>query len=99
MTFNLAIDERQLEVFCQKHHIRQMALFGSILGNEFGPESDIDVLVTFEPNITLGLIGFAAIEIELSELLGRQVDLNTAQDLSRHFREEVLSLAQVIYER
>jgi uncharacterized protein len=81
--------------FCRKHHIRKLSVFGSYLREDFGPDSDIDFLVEFEPEHIPGLIGFAGMEIELSEILGRKVDLRTAQDLSRYFRDEVVEQAEV----
>ena len=81
---------------CRRHHILRLSLFGSVLRDDFGPDSDVDVLVEFEPNRTPGL-GFFAIQEELSELLGRQVDLCTPDCLSRYFRDRVLDEAESIY--
>ncbi len=86
-----------IEKFCRKHHIRKLSIFGSYLRDDFGPESDIDFLVEFNPKHIPGLIKFAGMEIELSEILGRKVDLRTAQDLSRYFRDEVMEQAEVQY--
>ncbi len=86
-----------IEEFCRKHHIRKLSIFGSYLREDFGPDSDIDFLVEFEPEHIPGLIRFAGMEIELSEMLGRKVDLRTAQDLSRYFRDEVVAQAEVQY--
>jgi uncharacterized protein len=83
--------------FCRRHHIRRLALFGSVLRNDFGPDSDVDVLVDFEPGQTPGL-AFFSMQDELSELLGRKVDLNTPGFLSKHFRDEVLRQAKVVYD-
>lgn len=83
--------------FCRKHHIRKLSIFGSYLRDDFGPDSDIDFLVEFEPEHIPGLIRFAGMEIELSEIVGRKVDLRTAQDLSRYFRDEVVAQAEVQY--
>ncbi len=83
--------------FCRRHHIRRLALFGSIVRDDFTPDSDIDVLVEFEPDRTPGL-AFFAMQRELSDFLGRKVDLNTPKCLSRYFRDEVLSEAQVLYD-
>jgi hypothetical protein len=83
--------------FCRKHHIWKLSVFGSYLRDDFRPDSDIDFLVEFEPGHIPGLIRFAGMEIELSEILGRKVDLRTAQDLSRYFRDEVLAQAEVQY--
>jgi len=86
-----------IEVFCRRHHIKKLAIFGSYLRGGFGPESDIDLLVEFDPEHIPGLLEVVGMEIELSELLGRKVDLRTPQDLSRHFRDEVVSQAEVQY--
>ncbi len=93
----IVIPKEQIAEFCRRHHIRRLALFGSVLREDFRPDSDVDVLVEFEPGRPVGLIRLARIERELSELLGRKVDLNTAGFLSRHFRGEVLSEAEVQY--
>lgn len=82
--------------FCRRHRIRRLALFGSILRDDFRPESDIDVLVEFEPGATPGF-GFFGIQEELSEMLGRKVDLNTPGFLSKYFRDEVMREAQALY--
>lgn len=94
---SLNIDEAALVQYCEKHHIRRLALFGSQLKGTAGPESDIDLLVEFDSAHIPGLMGIAGMEIELSELLGQKVDLRTAADLSRYFRDEVLQMAQVQY--
>lgn len=94
---SLNIDESSLVQYCKKHHIRRLALFGSQLKGTAGPESDIDLLVEFDSAHIPGLLGIAGMEIELSELLGQKVDLRTAGDLSRYFRDEVLQMAQVQY--
>ena len=94
---SLKVDEATLARFCEKHHIRSLSLFGSQLKGTAGPDSDIDLLVEFEPEHIPGLIGIAAMEIELSALLGKKVDLRTAQDLSRYFRDEVVRAAEVQY--
>lgn len=93
----ILIPKERIAEFCQRHHIRRLALFGSVLREDFRPDSDVDVLVEFEPGRPVGLIRLARIERELSELLGRKADLNTAGFLSRHFRGEVLREAEVQY--
>jgi predicted nucleotidyltransferase len=94
----LKISELQLGQFCRQHHIRRLALFGSTLAGTARPDSDIDLLVEFEPGREPGLLGLAAMEAELTRLLGgKKVDLRTAQDLSRHFRAQVVSTAEVQY--
>jgi predicted nucleotidyltransferase len=92
------IPKEALAEFCRRHHIRRLALFGSVLRDDFRPESDVDVLVEFEPGTHIGLIGLAGVEIELGELLGRKVDLNTPGCLSDYFRDKVLSEAEVQYD-
>ena len=92
------IPEAAINEFCRRHGIRRLALFGSVLREDFGPDSDVDVLVEFQPGTRVGLLGLAGMEIELSALLGRTVDLNTPGFLSQAFRERVLSEAEVHYE-
>jgi predicted nucleotidyltransferase len=95
----IAVSEKELAEFCRRNHIRRLALFGSSLRDDFSADSDIDVLVEFEPGRAPGLIGLAGMEIELSELLGgRKADLNTPRTLSKYFRDEVLAEARVLYE-
>lgn len=86
-----------IEAFCRRHDIRRLSLFGSVLGSEFRDDSDVDVLVEFEPESVPGMFALVDMESELSEALGRKVDLRTPADLSRHFRDEVVSSAQVLY--
>lgn len=94
----ITLDREKIAVFCRQHHVQRLALFGSALREDFGPGSDIDVLVEFEPGHTPGLLGIARLERELSATLGgRKVDLRTPEDLSRYFREDVLREAQVQY--
>ncbi len=83
--------------FCGLHHIRKLSLFGSVLREDFRTESDVDVLVEFEPGQPAGLMSLVRMERELSELLGRKVDMNTAGFLSPYFRDEVLREAEVLY--
>ena len=91
------IAKGKIEAFCRKHHIRKLSLFGSVLRKDFGPESDVDVLVEFEPGQIVGLLRLAGMEIELSEILKRKVDLRTPAELSHYFRQEVLDSAEVQY--
>jgi len=92
----IEIPRETIAEFCRRHHIRRLALFGSILREDFGPQSDIDVLVEFEPGATPGL-AFFGMQDELSRILGRKVDLHTPQCLSKYFRDEVLREAQELY--
>jgi len=96
MSNQLTIPHDRIAEFCRRHHIRKLAFFGSVLRENFGPESDLDVLVEFAPGMTPGL-DFFTIEEELSMLLDRKVDLNTPQFLSRYFRDQVAGEAQVEY--
>ncbi|MBM3218748.1 MAG: nucleotidyltransferase family protein [Candidatus Rokubacteria bacterium] len=90
------IPRERIAEICRRHHIRRLALFGSVLRDDFRPESDVDILVGFEPGKTPGL-AFFGIEQELSEVLGRQVDLKTPQELSKYFRDEVLAEAEEVF--
>jgi predicted nucleotidyltransferase len=92
----IALSRSWIAEFCRRHHVRSFALFGSILRDDFGPESDVDVLVEFEPGKTPGL-AFFGMQDELSERFGRQVDLNTPQCLSKYFRAEVVAGALPLY--
>jgi predicted nucleotidyltransferase len=92
----IKIDRDQVTAFCRRHHIRRLALFGSVLRDDFSPESDVDVLVEFEPGQVPGL-ALLTMEEELSTILGRKVDLNTPGFLSRYFRDQVLAEAENQY--
>jgi hypothetical protein len=97
MQANLRIDVDRIGEFCRKHHIRRLAFYGSVLRDDFGPESDVDVLVEFEPGQVVGLLRMAGMELELSGIIGRKADLRTPRDLSRYFRDEVVASAEVQY--
>lgn len=98
MTGRLAMDEKALEGFCRKHHIRKLSLFGSRLKGTARADSDIDLLVEFEPDARPTLLDLAAMEEEMSGLLqGMRVDMRTPDELSRYFRSEVLRTAEVQY--
>ena len=92
----IEIPENRIAALCRRHHIRRLALFGSVLHGTARPDSDVDVLVEFEPGRTPGL-AFFGIQRELSDLVGRPVDLNTPADLSRYYRDEVIAEARPIY--
>lgn len=94
----IAVDDEQLGSFCAEHGIRSLRLFGSALHGTLRPDSDIDLLVEFEPECTPGLLSMAQLELELGELLGRQVDLRTLHDLSCHFRDQVAAEARTVYD-
>ena len=93
----IELPREELAEFCRRNHIRRLALFGSVLRGDFGAESDVDVLVEFEPQHVPGL-RFFRLQRELSALLGRNVDLHTPQFLSPHFRDQVLSEAAAQYD-
>ncbi len=87
----------RLAAFCRAHRIRKLPFYGSILRDDFGPDSDVDMLVEFEPGTKIGLLGMAGLELDLSRMVGRKLDLRTPQDLSRYFRNEVLANSVVQY--
>ena len=95
---HIDVPKEQIAEFCRRNHIRRLSLFGSVLRDDFGPDSDVDVLVEFEPGARVGLMRLAGMEIELGDLLGHKVDLNTPGFLSRYFRDQVLAEAEVQYD-
>ena len=98
MNPQLSIQQPKLDAFCRTHGICRLAVFGSALRANFGPDSDIDLLVEFTPGCTPGLLGIAGMEIELSSLFGgRKIDLRTPEDLSRYFRQDILAKAEPVY--
>ena len=97
MTRHLDIPKDTLADFCRRNRIRRLSLFGSVLRDDFRPDSDVDVLVEFEPGARVGFIGLAGMELELTEILGRKVDLRTPAELSRYFRDEVVAGAELLY--
>jgi predicted nucleotidyltransferase len=100
MCFSLEqkMPKNKLVEFCKENYIRKLPLFGSALRGPLGPDSDIDLLVEFEEGHTPGLFSIVRMEMELAEMLGRKVDLRTAGDLSRYFRDEVVRNAEVQYQ-
>ena len=96
MAAKIQIDRKKLAEFCRRHHVRRLSLFGSVLRDDFSPDSDVDVLVEFEPGHVPGL-SFLSMEEELSKIVGRKADLNTSGFLSPYFREQVLSEAEEQY--
>ena len=96
MAARINTDSQEIAEFCRRHHIRMLAFFGSVLREDFGPDSDVDVLVEFEPGHVPGLALFS-MEEELSRILRRKVDLNTRGFLSPYFRDRVLSEAEIQY--
>ncbi|MSS73707.1 MAG: nucleotidyltransferase [Candidatus Latescibacteria bacterium] len=94
--YKIQVPQERIADFCRRSHIRKFAFFGSVLRDDFRQNSDVDVLVEFEPGHVPGL-KFFSMQRELSEMLGRKVDLNTPEDLSRYYRDEVLAEAEVQY--
>lgn len=92
----LSVSQEKVGDFCRRNHIKRLAFFGSVLRDDFRPDSDLDVIVEFEPGHVPGLRYFA-MERELSEILGRKVDLNTPGTLSKYFRDRVLAEAEPQY--
>ncbi|MDQ3605465.1 MAG: nucleotidyltransferase domain-containing protein [Gemmatimonadota bacterium] len=91
------VPRSRIAEFCRRNGIRSLSLFGSVLCEDFGPGSDVDVLTGLDPGHPVGLISLAAMELELSEILGRKVDMHTVNSLSRYFRKEVVRTAEVLY--
>jgi len=83
MNLKIAVPQVEIEAFCRRHHIRRLSLFGSVLREDFGPDSDVDVLVDFDGGVDLGLLEIVSIERELSTILGRKVDLVDREEVER----------------
>jgi predicted nucleotidyltransferase len=99
MSAKILVDREQIADVCRRYRVQKLSLFGSVLRNDFQPTSDVDVLVEFEPKVSAGFLRLAAMEFELSQLLGRRADVRTPFELSRYFRDEVLRTAEVQYVR
>jgi predicted nucleotidyltransferase len=97
MAVAIPVDRGAIADFCRRCQIRKLAFFGSVLREDFHSESDVDVLVEFQPGAAVGLIRLAAMERELSAVLQRKTDIRTPSDLSRYFRDEVVRNAEVLY--
>ncbi len=96
--FQVSEETREkLEKVCQAYHVRRLSIFGSTLHGDARPDSDLDILVELVQGQPMGLFTFAGLEMELSEILGRKVDLRTAEDLSRYFRDQVVKEAEPLY--
>jgi uncharacterized protein len=95
---NIEFDRESIARFCQSHHIRKLSLFGSVLRDNFGPDSDVDLLVEFEPGREPGLIRLSGMELEISPLFGgRKVDMRTPEDLGMRIRTRVVESAEGVY--
>ena len=97
MALRIEVDHDKIAEFCRRNQIARLAFFGSVLRDDFTPESDVDVLAEFEPDSGPGLFGMARMQRELSEIIGRSVDFKTAGFVSRYFRDRVMSEAQEEY--
>ena len=99
VTIPVEIPGEAIASFCERNHMRKLSLFGSVLTDRFRDDSDVDVLVEFDPDHVPGYFGLVGMEQELSAMIGRKVDLRTPGELSRHFRDRVVASAAVQYER
>ena len=99
VTIPVEISREAITAFCERNHMRKLSLFGSVLTDRFREDSDVDVPVEFEPDRVPGYFGLVGMEMELTETIGRKVDLRTPGELSRYFRDRVVSSAAVQYER
>ncbi len=97
MSTHISVNADTIAQFCGKHGIKRLAFFGSVLRDDFRPDSDVDVLVEFEVDREPGLMRLAGMERELSAILGRKADMRTPEDLSRYFRDEVVANAETQY--
>lgn len=97
MALPVAVNQEQIADFCRRHRIRRLSLFGSVLRDDFGPDSDVDVLVEFLPGAPRSLFRLVAMEEELTAIFGRQADMRTPDELSRFFRDKILATAVVQY--
>ncbi len=95
----VTIPVTELVEFCQRHLIRKLSVFGSALRDDFSSNSDVDILVEFEPDAHISFFDMVTMEMELTDMMGRKVDFRTPQELSRYFRQKVLDTAEVLYER
>ncbi|MFQ3631838.1 nucleotidyltransferase family protein [Roseiflexus sp.] len=97
MALQIDIPYDEIAAFCRRWRVKELSIFGSALRDDFRPDSDVDVLVVFESGVRIGLISFARMERELSQILKRTVDLNTPNSISKHFRDDVLHEATIVY--
>ena len=97
MSLHINIDKELIANFCRRHRIRKLAFFGSVLRDDFNPQSDLDVLLEFEPDTRIGLFELMSMQLEFSDLIGREADFRLPGDLSHYFRERVIAEAEVQY--
>ncbi|MCC7447002.1 MAG: nucleotidyltransferase family protein [Anaerolineae bacterium] len=96
---NISIPQREIRAICERHHVQKLSLFGSVLRGDFRPDSDIDVLVEYDPDVRVSLFDQVDLQLDLETVWGCKVDLGTPASLSKYIRQKVLQSAQVIYER
>jgi hypothetical protein len=96
---NIDVQYEKLALTCERHQVRRLALFGSVLRSDFTPKSDVDVLVEFQPGVRVSLLDMVDLQLTLEQLFARRVDLGTFNSLSEYLRDEVLATAQVVYAR
>ena len=96
-SIQIEIPYEKISAFCQRHHIRELAFFGSVLRQDFTPDSDVDVLIEFEADARVGYLKFFRIQDELEDLLGRKVDLGTPGGIKSHIKDEILNKRVIIY--
>jgi uncharacterized protein len=99
ITQHITIPYDEIVAFCRRNHIRKLSLFGSALRDDFRADSDVDVLVEFDSDYRITYLDLAQMEIELSQILGRKIDLREPEELSHYFRKQVIHDAELIYER
>ena len=97
MSLHIQVNKDQIADFCSRHYIRKFAFFGSVLRDDFRPESDVDVLIEFDPAHIPGLITLMEMQLEFSDMIGREADFRAPGDLHRSFRDEVVAQAEVMY--
>lgn len=97
MSLNITVNREQLTDFCRRHQIRTLAFFGSVLRDDFRPDSDVDVLIEFTPDLRVGLFELMEMQLEFSDIIGREADFRLPGDLSRYFRDRVIAEAEVLY--
>src|SRR5258708_21974553 len=97
MSAHIKLDPGFIAKFCRQHHVQRLSFFGSVLTDRFRPESDVDVLIEFEPEHVPGFFALARMQFEIEAAVGRPVDLRTPKDLRRYFRDDVLRSAEVQY--
>lgn len=97
MSLHIRVDQEKIAEFCRRHHIRRLAFFGSVLRDDFRADSDVDVLVEFDPEYRLGLFELIRMQQEFSGMIGREADFRTPEDLGRYMRDRVIAESEVQY--